>query len=115
MSELTQHLNGLEYQKERAEKEIEFSIKIERLLQNPDFREVIIDNYCSKAAAIFVHQSADPALTEKQQKDALSMAQSAGHLLRWFQVNGQQAELLKERIKEIDEEILEVRAEMASE
>lgn len=114
MSELTpvQTLEALEAQKSAAEADIEFAVRVNRLLVNTDFRHVILDTYCVKEAAAFVHASADPVLKPEQRADALSMAQSTGHLKRWLRVVELKAEQAKERIPEIDENIEAVRFEI---
>lgn len=113
-SELENDLEGLEHQKQVAVVKIEFAQRVEKLLANPDFRAVILDEYCVQEAARFVHNSCDPALSAERKADALSMAQAAGHLKRWLQATQMQAEQLVERLPDLNEEIDQARAELAS-
>ena len=114
MSELTpeQTLEALEFQKSKAVEDIEFADRVARLMASPDFKAVILDTYCVKEAAAFVHASADPVLKPEQRADALLMAQSTGHLKRWLQVTQLKSEQAKDRVPEIDEHIEQVRWEI---
>jgi hypothetical protein len=105
-------LEALEAQKEAANADIEFAVRVNRLLANPDFRHVILDTYCVKEAAAFVHTSADPILKPEQRADALSMAQATGHLKRWLRVVELKADQAKDRLPEIDEHLEAVRYEI---
>lgn len=55
-----------------------------KLSNNREFRKLILEDYMVVESARLVAQSADPVLDDKQQKDALSMAQGAGHLKRYL-------------------------------
>ena len=114
MSELTleQTLEALEHQKSKAVEDVEFAARVARLLANPDFKHVILDTYCVKEAAAFVHASADPTLKPEQRADALHMAQATGHIKRWLQVTQLKADQASERIPEIEEHIESVRFEI---
>ncbi len=114
VSELENELAGLEHQKRAAEINIAFSQRVERLLANPDFRAVILEEYCVQETARFVHQSADPGLSAERKADALAMAQASGHLKRWLQATQAQAEQLIERLPDLNEEIEQARAEIAN-
>lgn len=114
MSELTleQTLEALERQKVATEADIEFAERAARLMENPDFRHVILDVYCVKEAAAFVHVSADPTVKPDQRADALLMAQATGHLKRWLQVTQLKAEQARDRLPEVEEHIEAIRFEI---
>lgn len=110
MSEREREIEGLEYQKKKALEEIAFAERVEKLLLNPDFQQVIMKEYCIHAAAGFVASSSDPILTKDQREDSLAMAQAPGHLKRWLQITQTKAETLRERMPEIDEMIDHLRS-----
>lgn len=114
MSELTleQTLEALEHQKAKTVEDIEFAERAARLMANPDFKHVILEAYCVKEAAAFVHASADPVLKPEQRADAILMAQATGHLKRWLQVVQLKAEQAKDRLPEVEEHIESVRFEI---
>ena len=85
MSEVT--VQQLETQREAMKQAVEMRQAVQRLTQNADFRKVITEQFMEKECARYVHASSDPALNERNQKDALSIAQAAGHLKRYLSVN----------------------------
>lgn len=113
MSEVTieEEIAGLEYQKAKAQEEIAFSKKVERLLLNPDFKSVILDKYITQEAARFVHVSCDVNISVENRGDALANAQAAGYLKRWLQTTQSIANLLKGDLEQIEETITDLRAE----
>lgn len=60
-----------------------------RLAVNPDFKKLILQEFCVEECARYAQLSQDPSLTQAQQIDALNIAQAAGHLRRWLQVVNQ--------------------------
>lgn len=105
MSEVDQ----LEYQKQEATLVLERTARLERLLNNPDFREVIIGHFSRDDAARSVQESADPSLTAEQRADALAMAQAPGHLKRWINAQLQMANYHRNNKVALDEAINEAR------
>lgn len=66
-----------------------------RLSKNADFRKVILDDFFVEECARYARESGDPALTDVQRADALAIAQAAGHLKRYLNIQiqlGNQAE-----------------------
>lgn len=55
--------------------------KLERLCKNRDFKELIIEDYCTNEAARLVQASIDPAHAPDEQKKFLTMAQATGGIL----------------------------------
>lgn len=115
MNEAQEVLMGLEWQKKAAEAQIEFSKRVEKLLQNPEFQAVIMREYMVEEASRFILQSCDPAFNPQQRADALAMAQAAGHLKRWLQATQTQAKQIIERMPELEAEIENARAEADAE
>lgn len=74
-----------------------------KLYHNPEFKKLILQEFCTNECARYVQASADPALTAEQRADALNMAQAAGHLRRFLSVivtKGNQAERLEEELEQ---------------
>lgn len=86
---------------------------VQRLTQNVDFRKVISEQFMEKECARYVHASADPALSERNQKDALYIAQAAGHLKRYLSVLIQMGNAAENELESIDVALDEARAETA--
>lgn len=66
-----------------------------QLSKNADFRKVILEDFFVEECARYARESGDPALTPEQRADALNVAQAAGHLKRYLNIQiqlGNQAE-----------------------
>lgn len=111
MSEVT--VQQLESQREGMKQAIEMRQAVQRLTQNADFRKVINEHFMEKECARYVHASADPALSERNQKDALSVAQAAGHLKRYLSVLIQMGNAAENELDSVDTALDEARAETA--
>ena len=111
MSEVT--VQQLESQREGMKQAVEMRQAVQRLSQNADFRKVISENFMEKECARYVHASADPALSERNQKDALSVAQAAGHLKRYLSVLIQMGNAAENELDSVDTALDEARAETA--
>ena len=106
---------GLAKQIEDAKQLIEFRTRLQRLSANPDFRAIVLDEFCVQECARYAQSSADPALSERQRQDALGLAQSAGHLKRWMSVQVQMANAAEDQIPNLEAELEVARAEEAGE
>ncbi len=82
-----------------------------KLHNNPDFKELILQDFCVTECARYAQASADPALTENQRADSLAIAQAAGHLRRFLSVLIQQADVAERSIPDLEDEIIAARAE----
>lgn len=109
MSEVT--VEQLESQREVMKKAVELRQSVQRLTKNADFRKVIAEQFMEKECARYVHASADPALPEKNQKDALAIAQAGGHLKRYLSVLIQMGNAAENEIASIDDALNDARAE----
>lgn len=86
-----------------------------KLYNNPEFKKLILDEFCTQDCARYAQLSADPALKENERADALAIAQAAGHLRRFLSMTiqlGNQAERIG---PEIEQAILEARQEEGGE
>jgi hypothetical protein len=111
MSEVT--VQQLEAQRENMKQQIEMRAAVQRLIKNPDFRKVIEQEFMLKECARYAQSSADPALPEKSQKDALALAQAPGHLKRFLSVSIQMGNVAEDQLQSIDDALDEARAETA--
>ena len=98
MSEVT----ALEKQLEEAKVFIARRDLAVKLYNNPEFKKLIIDEFCGSECARYAQTSADPALDDRQRADALAIAQAAGHLRRYLSVivtMGNQSEEMLDRLE----------------
>ena len=109
MSEVT--VNQLEAQRDGMKQAVEMRQAVQRLTQNVDFRKVITEQFMEKECARYVHASADPALAERNQKDALAIAQASGHLRRYLSVLIQMGNAAENELVSIDSALDDARAE----
>lgn len=102
---------GLEHQIAGAKQVIAHGEEVAKLIKNPLFRKIILEEFCTKHCARYVQESGDPLLTAEQRADALAMAQAAGHLRRWLDLAIRIGNNENERLFELQEELDTVRAE----
>lgn len=105
------NLAELEHGKERALELISRRDLALKLGNIPEFKKMILEDFCVTEASRLVSMSADPALTAQQRADALSMGQAAGHLKRYLQATVKMGDTAFEELKQIEEMLDEVRAE----
>lgn len=82
-----------------------------KLYKNPEFKKLVLDEFCTTECARYAQLSADPSLGDRERADALAMAQAAGHLRRFLSVvvtMGNQAERL---LPDLESEIEAARQE----
>lgn len=82
-----------------------------RLSKNADFRTVILDAFFVEECARYARESGDPALTPAQRADALNIAQAAGHVKRFLNVQIQMGDAAEGSITELEENIEAARIE----
>lgn len=96
--------------KEKSQLAVEAS-KLDKLMalrNDPLFHELIIEGFCTTEAADYVRNSVNPSLDKEGQEHSLAMAQAAGHLLVWLQVQMNKGRSAVENIARIDEELQEI-------
>lgn len=107
----TSVVEGLEQQLSDAKQQMERAKSAIRLYSNKDFRKLIIEGFCRDDSARFVAQSADPALSPEQQKDALNLAQAGGHLRRFLSAQVQLGATAERELADLEAELDEARVE----
>jgi len=109
MSQVESHIAKLEAHLVGIKEQVKLAEDIRILLENVQFRKVIMEEFSTKEAARYVAASADPCLNQEQRADSLGMAQAAGYLKRWIGVQLQQAAVADSSIKEVEDEIVYAR------
>lgn len=74
-----------------------------KLYNNPDFKKLILEEFCVNECARYAQLSADPSLGPVERADALALAQASGHLKRFLSVVvtiGNQAQRLEDELEE---------------
>lgn len=95
-------VNALEKQLDDAKEFIARRDLAVKLYKNPEFKKLIIDEFCGSECARYAQTSADPALSDRERADALAIAQAAGHLRRYLSVivtMGNQSEQMLDRLE----------------
>lgn len=82
-----------------------------RLANNPDFRRLVLDEFCVQECARYAQASADPALSPIDQANSLAIAQSAGHLRRFLSVVVQMGNTAERDLIPLEEALEEARRE----
>lgn len=104
-------VSALEKQLNDAKVAIERRATALRLYNHPDFKNLIIDEFCTKECARYAQASADPALNADQRADSLGIAQAAGHLRRFLSVIVTMGNQAEGQMSSIEEAIEEARQE----
>lgn len=109
MSEVAQ----LEHQRESFKEQIQNRDMAIRLATHPDFKKLILQEFCVNECARYAQQSANPGLSDREQKDALAIAQAAGHLRRFLSVMIQMGNNAENQMVDLDEALAEARRDEA--
>ena len=104
-------VEALERQLAGQKELIEHQKMLHRLLNNRDFKKLILDEFCTKECARYAQLSADPDLTETQRADSIATAQAAGHLRRWIQVKNLMGNSAESSLPALEAELEEARFE----
>jgi F0F1-type ATP synthase delta subunit len=108
MSEIHAQIKEAEAQIEQIKAVIEQRDRMVRLLDNADFRTLVLEGFCRDECARYTKVSVDPSMGADDRADALAIAQSAGYFQRWInaflQMTNQAANDLP-KLKELIEEL----------
>jgi len=89
--------------------------KMLKLLENPEYKELIVNDFSRDECARYVQASADPMLSPTERADALAIAQAAGHLKRWTAVILQMGYTAERDMEAVEDALIAARAEEAGE
>lgn len=104
-------VQGLEQQLEDAKELIERRDIVLRLSGNPDFRKIILEDFCTKQCARFTHESTDPNLPDNVRADALGSAQAAGYLKRFLSAQFMLGQNAQNSLVDLEDQLADARAE----
>lgn len=94
-------IESVQNQIAQMEAMIETRNRIQRLVQNSDFKELINKRYIVDEAASFAGAAGDSNLNREQREDAMEMARAPGHLKRWFTVQIAMANKAEDDLKQV--------------
>jgi hypothetical protein len=110
MSQMDQELAQVEVSIEQAKTNIERSAALDRLKENKDFKEIILEGYFEREASRLVLLKADPNVQEeKEQAQIQKMIDSIGYLRQYLNMIyqfGSMAENALEQHEKTREDIL---------
>lgn len=75
------------------------------LSNNPDFKKLILDGFCTVECARYVQESCDPMLAPHMREDALALAQASGHLKRFLSLTIQIGNTAANNVQQADDQI----------
>lgn len=102
---------ALEKQREDAKNDLERREIALRLYNQPDFKKLIIDEFCTTECARYAQLSADPALDDRARADSLGLAQAAGHLRRYLSMLISKGNMAERLMPDLDDAIEAARQE----
>ena len=105
----------LEQQKAAAYKRVQRAERLDRLMKNRDFQAIIMDDFCKEECVRSVELSGDSRMSDRDRADALAVAQSAGHLRRFFFAVSAMGANARNEIVAIEEHLAELREQNADE
>lgn len=82
-----------------------------KLAKNRDFKELVLDGFCTTDAAKYVQQAGDPNLNTQEREDALAIALSAGHFKRYMAVICQMGSNAESQLERAEVELEDARQE----
>lgn len=106
IADLQEHVKALEVLVERRDLAL-------KLNENRAFRKLILEDFCVEECAKYAQASGDPALKPEDRKNALELAQAAGHIRRWLSVVVRMGNQAARDLEQTKQEIDEVNAEEA--
>lgn len=104
-------IEELELHRIKLKNSVTYAEEVRKLMANPLFRKIIMEDFCIQSAARYVQESCDPLLTAEQRADALALAQAGGHLKRWLDITLRMADTSERSILDVDDELEKLRAQ----
>lgn len=99
----------LELQKEVNRNLIRQRDLLNKLEQNPEFKELILDNFCTKDCARYIQVSTDTRITPEYRENALNTARASGYLLNYLEMVKLKGDNAEANMESIDAELDELR------
>lgn len=104
-------IEQLEKQIQGAKDAVALRDRVTRLLENPDFRDIILKGFCTDECARSTHISTDMSMSAEARADALGSAQAAGYLKRWLHFQLMMGNRAAEGLPEAEHVLTEARAD----
>lgn len=111
MSDVT--ISQLEGQLEEMKRRIARRDEALQLGNNPIFKKLVLEEFCTQECARYAQASSDPSLSAEARADSLAIAQAAGHIRRWFSVIMNMGNQAEQTLDRMEAEIEAARAEDA--
>lgn len=108
-------VNALEHQLNKQREAVKRRDVAIKLSKNPDFKKLILEEFCVQECARYAQSSADPSLDATSRADALGIAQAAGHVRRWLSVTVTMGDVAAGQIEDLENAIIEARQEAGDE
>lgn len=103
MKHMEQHIEQLKAEAKRGETAV-------RLMENRDFRKLLLEEFCTNECARYAQASGDVSLSAESRADALANAQAAGHLRRWLMRQIQLGKTAADRVDEAEKVLESIRS-----
>ena len=100
-------LEALNKQKEENKLLMQYRDMAARLYENPDFKSLVLDYWCNTECARYAQVSGDPNIPEQNRKDALAMAQAAGHFKRFLNVVTLMGNRAEAEMEELEQAVID--------
>lgn len=104
-------LEALNKQKEENKLLMQYRDMVARLYENPDFKSLVLDYWCNTECARYAQVSGDPNILEQNRKDALAMAQAAGHFKRFLNVVTLMGNRAEAEMEELEQAVIDASVE----
>ena len=109
---MTSQIEQLEHSIQDSKKYVELGNALERLLQNRDFKAVILKGYLEDEAIRLVHLKADPAMqTSQYQQSILAQIDAIGAVASYLNEIRRQGDMAAKTISSAEEVLEELRRE----
>lgn len=105
---------ALEQQLNKGKQSVELRNLALKLSDVPEFKKLILEEFCVKECARYAQLSADPSLGAAERADALALAQAAGHLKRYLSVVVRMGDVAESDQENLEEQIVIAREEEES-
>ena len=108
----TETISAIERNMEKAKAVLDFSVALERLRGNRDFKKVVLEGYFEQEAIRLVHLKSDPNMQAPAIKQSIeSQIDAIGQLSQFFSTALQKASMASRQIEADQETIEELAAE----
>ena len=99
----------LELQKEVNRELIRQRDLLNKLEQTPEFKELILDNFCEKDCARYIQVSVDTRVSPEYRENALNIAKAAGYFLNYLEMVKLKGNNAEASMESIDAELDDLR------